>query len=104
MNEPRQLSGQIVRQRRVAQRPQRRELSLQAGRGQLEDPLRAAQVLQPVEAQISQRCARRQPVPYQHRRNSDTSTWPPQLTTAARAARCTSSPTSPAAVQAASPQ
>ena len=35
---------------------------------QLEDPLRAAQVLQPVDAQIGQRRARRQPVPHQHRR------------------------------------
>ena len=35
---------------------------------QLEDPFRAAQVLQPVAAQIGQRRARRQPVPHQHRR------------------------------------
>ena len=35
---------------------------------QLEDPFRAAQVLQPVDAQIGQRRARRQPVPHQHRR------------------------------------
>ena len=41
---------------------------MQARRAQLEDPLRAAQVLQPVAAQISQRCARRQPVPHQRSR------------------------------------
>ena len=35
---------------------------------QLEDPFRAAQVLQPVAAQIGQRRARRQPVAHQHRR------------------------------------
>ena len=35
---------------------------------------------------------------------SDTSTCPPQATAATRAARCTSSPTSPAAVRSASPQ
>ena len=48
-DERRQLGGQIVRQRRVAQRPQRREPRLQARRLQLEDPFRAAQVLQPVD-------------------------------------------------------
>ena len=67
-DERRQLGGQIVRQRRVAQRAQRREPRGQARRLQLEDPLRAAQVLQPVDAQIGQRRARRQPVPHQHRR------------------------------------
>ena len=35
---------------------------------QLEDPFRAAQVLQPVHPQIGQGRARRQPVPHQHRR------------------------------------
>jgi hypothetical protein len=40
----------------------------QARSGQPEDALRAAQVLQPVHPQISQRHTRRQPVPDQHRR------------------------------------
>ena len=60
-DERRQLGGQVIRQRRVIQRPQRRESRLQARRVQLEDPLRAAQVLQPVHPQIGQRRARRQP-------------------------------------------
>ena len=58
----RQLGREIVRQRRVAQRAQRRELGPQARRVQLEDLLRAPQVLQPVHAQIRQRRARRQRV------------------------------------------
>ena len=66
-DERRQLGREIVRQRRVAQRPQRRELRLQARRVQLEDPFRAAQVLQPVHTQIGQRqrpaAARRGPAP-----------------------------------------
>ena len=51
-DERRQLGREIVRQRRVAQRAQRRELGLQARRVQLEDLFRAAQVLQPVHAEI----------------------------------------------------
>ncbi len=41
---------------------------MQARRLQLEDPFRAAQVLQPVHPQIGQRRARRQPAADQHRR------------------------------------
>ena len=59
------LGRQIIGQRRVAQRPQRREPCLQARRLQLEDPFWAAQVLQPVHSQIRQRHARRQPIPHQ---------------------------------------
>ena len=64
-DEPRQLGREIVRQRRVAQRAQRREPGPQARRLQLEDPFRAAQVLQPVHAQIGQRRAGRKPVAHQ---------------------------------------
>ena len=103
-DERRQLGGQVVRQRRVAQRPQRREPRLQARRLQLEDPLRAAQVLQPVAAQIGQRRARRQPVPHQRSRRLRRQHLPPVRGRGHPAARCPSRPTSPVAVRAASPQ
>jgi len=67
-DEPRQLGRQIVRQRRAAQRAQRRELRLQALRAQLEDLFRPAQVLQLVHPKIPQRRARRQPVAHQRSR------------------------------------
>ena len=60
----RQLGREIVRQRRVPQRAQRREPSSKARRLQLEDPLRTSQVPQPVHPQILQRCARRKRVPH----------------------------------------
>ena len=63
-----QLGREIVRQRRVVQRAQRRELSWQARRLQLEDLLRAAQVLQPVHTEIPQRRAGRKRVAHQRRR------------------------------------
>ena len=67
-DEPRQLGREIVRQRRAAQRAQRRELRPRALRVQLEDLFRAAQVLQPVNAQVRQRRARRERVPDQRGR------------------------------------
>jgi len=67
-DEGRQLGREIVRQRRVAERAQRREFGSQARRLQLEDPLRASQVLQPVDTQVPQRRARRKRVANQGRR------------------------------------
>jgi hypothetical protein len=64
-DERRQLGREVVRQRRVAERAQRRETGGQAVRVQLENALRAAEVLEPVDAEIGERRAGREPVPDQ---------------------------------------
>ncbi len=64
-DERRQLGREIVRQRGTAQRAQRRELGLQAGRVQLEEPFRTSQVFQPVGTKVPERRARRKGVPHQ---------------------------------------
>ncbi len=62
-----QLGGQVVRQRRMAEGAQRREVIRQPGHIELEDPFRAAQVLQLMVAEVPQRQARRQRVADQRR-------------------------------------
>jgi hypothetical protein len=49
-------------------RPQRRELTAEVGMFELEDVLRAAQILQAMHAQITQRRLRREPILNQTRR------------------------------------
>ena len=53
-----ELGREVVRQGHVAERAQRREFGPQAGGLELEDVLRAPEILQPVDAEILQRRAR----------------------------------------------
>ena len=104
-DERRQLGGQIVRQRRVAQRPQRRELRGQARRRAAgrsvpggPGPSAGARPDRPAPRPAAARPAPAPPPP-------PTPAPAPRAPTAAtRAARCTSRPTRPVAVRAASPQ
>ena len=104
-DERRQLGGQIVRQRRVAQRPQRREPRLQARRAAAgrsapggPGPSAGAPPDRPAPRPAAARPAPAPPPP------PTPAPAPRSATAATRAARCTSRPTRPVAVRAASPQ
>ena len=86
-----ELLGQVVGRR--VERPQRREVALEARRLDLVHALRPGQVLQPVVAEVAERDTRRRVAPARTRVGSDTTTCPPCAVEAIRAARWISMPT-----------